>query len=219
MTHPVDVTRSPTIQPPRSGLPPPPPLPPPAPPEAPRRRRWLRATLLILAAVLVGVAGAVWLTRADRAGHTITKAQWASVPIGSSRQQTIDRLGKDPYRTPRKKGESQLEYLAADGDFATFHFQAKSGKLWFKSWLVTVDENSAITPAAARAIKEGMTLKQVETRLGAPRGREFEVYRFYGSSLERFGKTARQCLFYSRTPKRDTLAMFCFIDGKLVKKA
>jgi hypothetical protein len=74
--------------------------------------------------------------------------------------------------------------------------------------------------ADAEAVGERCsTPRQVVARLGQPRAREDEVYRFYGTSLAKLGQGTRRCLFYNWAPNPDRSVRFCFVNGKLVDKA
>jgi hypothetical protein len=212
-----DVGRSSAVR-PRSGLPPPPPVPTAAPATGARPRR-LRRLLVLVPLVALAVGVGIWSFQAGRASHRITRTQWASIPLGISKAQTIERLGKKPFRQQTTKDGAHIHYYAAGANSATFYFRKASGKLWLRTWLVAFDARNPIGLAAYRSIRTGMTQRQVQHLLGPPRMREDEVYRFYGTILSKFGQASRRCTFYTWAPNPDKMARFCFISNKLVDKA
>lgn len=173
--------------------------------------------LSLLALAALAVALLVLFVLPAFKDESISKAQWQSVPLGSTKQQLIDKLG-DPTSSKVKRGDTYLFYEGATAVEFIFH----GGKLGDKVWLDGHLSETAIGPAQRRAVNKDWTQGQMERRFGEPVQRKDEVFdlKLLGNQANlslgfvRFQHT--NCISYLLKPRPGKVVDFCF-DAKTGK--
>lgn len=172
--------------------------------------------LLVLAVAAAAVAVLVLFVFKDEG---ISKAQWRSVRLGSTKQQVINKLG-NPSSSTIKHGDTNLFYKGATVVEFIFH----RGKLGDKVWLDGQLSETAIGAAQRRAVSEGWTQGQVERRFGKPVQRKYEVFDLKllgaqaGLSLGFVRLQHTNCISYLYKPRPGKTIYYCFDvkTGKLL---
>jgi hypothetical protein len=175
----------------------------------PPRRLALR---IVLAVIIVagGVAGGVLIPSYLKQRHVINKAQWRAVPFGATRQQAIDRLGKDPSRQA-----SGTLFYNGSGHHVVAQFGFERGKLWVKEWRVGLLSKTTISSAQRRSVRKRATERQLIRRFGPPAERADKAGNAkFAPSLRRLGFVSgvvrSRCISYLLRSDPSKTIEFCF---------